>query len=569
MADLRRAGWRHAALVALGSVAVAALAHRAADRGWESVVRYGPPFHFADADAAPGPRVTHRVVLVVVDGLRLDRSRELKFLNQLRVQGADFDCLAGVPSYSRPGRATLATGAWPEVHGVTSNRHTGVIPIDNLFRSSRRVGDGVAVAGSDIWRSLFAPDLEGATVVESMVREERGAFPRVEPRMQNFERDAARRMAASEARLTVLDLVVPDYAAHEFGARSPQYVRACLEADRTLGLLVADLNLYTATLVVTADHGHIDGGGHGGVEPEVLQVPLVIVGRGIRPGFMGTARQVDVAPTIAGLLGLPIPAGTEGRPLIEAFDTKDENLRGVAARGLAEKNAFARQYISELGGPPAPAVERPPGDVSAALSAMASVDAGVTRAEDARSERERAGRLPWAVGALVILLLGSVWAIRFCGWAGAVAAGASAVAGEGLFRLFAHAHGLGFSISVINHDEDLERYFARVFVLEGAAALGCVASALLSARSFGRGGAALALLGLAAAIGAACEPALVVARVYWDQGLEMTWRVGNLADGFAASVALARLQAVGVVGALAPILAWLTRPAGTPRSPAP
>ncbi len=554
--------------VALASLGVAALAHRAADRSWKSVVRYVPPFHFADADAVLGPRVTHRVVLVVVDGLRLDRSRQLKFLNDLRVRGADFDCVAGIPSYSKPGRATLATGSWPDVHGVTSNRHIGIISIDNLFRSARRVGDGVAVAGSDIWRCLFAPDLEGATVVESTLAEEQGGFSRVEPRMQNFERAAVRRLAATGARLTVLDLVIPDYAAHEFGARSPQYVRACLEADRTLGLLVAELNLYTTTLVVTADHGHLDRGGHGGVEPEVLQVPLVIVGRGIRAGFMGSARQVDVAPTIAALLGLPIPGGAEGRPLIEAFDTKEENVRAVAARGLAEKAAFARQYLSTLGGgTPVPAVENLSGDVAAAIPAMVSVDAAVTGARDARIESERTGRLPWALGVVIVLFLTSGWALRACGWVGVLAAVTSAFAGEGLFRLFAHARGIEFSISVINHDQDLERYFIRVLVLDGGAALCCVVAALWWGRSFKLGGAALALLTLAAAIGAALVPVVVVAQAYWHQGLEMTWRVGNLAEGFAANVALAKLQALGIVGALAPVLAWLSRPTPPIESP--
>ena len=563
------AEWRPAVWVALASLGLAVVAHREADRSWGSVVRYVPPFHFADTAEVLGPRVTHRVVLVVVDGLRLDRSRKLKFLNELRARGADFDCLAGTPSYSRPGRATLATGSWPDVHGVTSNRHTGTIPIDNIFRSARHVGDDVAVAGSDIWRDLFAQDLTGATVVESTLAEERGGFPRVEPQMQNFERDAARRMAASGARLTVLDLVIPDYAAHEFGARSPQYVRASLETDRTLGLLVGALNLYTTTLVVTSDHGHLDGGGHGGEEVEVLQIPLVLVGRGIREGFAGSARQVDVAPTIAALLGLPIPAGAEGRPLMEAFETKDDNLRGVGARGLAAKSAFARQYLSALGeGSPVPVIESGPLDLAAAPRAMAAVDAQVARARDARVDREKARRLPSALVGLAVLFLAAGWALRASGWAGLLAASASAVAGEALFRLFAHAQGMQYSLSAINHDQDLEPFFARILVLEGAAAICCVVAALLWGRSAGRRGPALALLTLAAAVGASSVPALVVAHAYWQQGLEMTWRVSSLAEGFAASIALARLQALGIAATLGPILAWLSPPPPPP-SPEP
>ncbi len=46
------------------------------------------------------------------------------------------------------------------------------------------------------------------------------------------------------------------------------------------------------------------------------EVPLVFRGPGIRAGRVrGAARPVDVAPTLAGLLGLPVPPGLDGRPL--------------------------------------------------------------------------------------------------------------------------------------------------------------------------------------------------------------------------------------------------------------
>ena len=159
------ATWRFGLITALAGLGLAAFAYLAAERVWRSVVHYVSPFHFADGDAVAGPRVTHHVVLVVVDGLRLERSRQLKTLNVLRARGADFDCTTSVPSYSRPGRANLATGAWPTVHGVTSNRHKEILGADNLFRAARRMGESVALAGSTIWPTLFGPDLEGALVL--------------------------------------------------------------------------------------------------------------------------------------------------------------------------------------------------------------------------------------------------------------------------------------------------------------------------------------------------------------------------------------------------------------------
>jgi Type I phosphodiesterase / nucleotide pyrophosphatase len=545
-------------LVAAACLGVAGLAHYEALRSWDSVVHYRSPFHFADGEAVAGPRVTHHVVLVVVDGLRLERSRQLKTLNVLRARGADFDCTTSVPSYSRPGRANLATGAWPDVHGVTSNRHRGTLPADNLFRAARRMGESVALAGSTIWPSLFGPDLEGALVLPTTIKEERGAFSRVEPLMQNFEREAARRLASSDARLAVLDLDVPDYAAHEYGARSPQYVRASLEADRTLGLLADGLNLWTTTLIVTADHGHIDPGGHGGSEPEVLEVPLVMAGRGIREGFAGgAARQIDVAPTIASLLGLPIPGGSEGRPLVEALDTKEANLRGVEARALAQKTAFAREYLSAVGSSePVPTVD----GVAEPREAMDVLDGAVAKARASRIAEEQSRRLPLVALAASLSFLLAAWCVRGCGWRGFLVALGTAAASEGLFRLLAHLRGLQPSISGINHDDDLAAYFLGVTVLGGVAAVACVVAVLWSAsRRSAPDDRRPALLALCAALGALAVPASVVALAYWHQGLDMTWRVGDIAERFAANVGLARLQAAGLVAALVPALGWLSR----------
>jgi arylsulfatase A-like enzyme len=139
----------------------------------------------------------------------------------------------------------------------------------------------------------------------------RGNFRTAETAILAFERQAVQFVAARQARLSVLELSVVDLAARESGARSSDYARASLEADRLVGQLADGLNLWTTTLVVTSDHGQADQPG----------VPLVMAGRGIRSGVVGAARQIDVAPTIAGLLGLPVPAASQGRALVEAFDT--------------------------------------------------------------------------------------------------------------------------------------------------------------------------------------------------------------------------------------------------------
>jgi arylsulfatase A-like enzyme len=103
--------------------------------------------------------------------------------------------------------------------------------------------------------------------------------------------------------------------------------------DRLFGEVVAAVDaggLAGATAIAfTADHGellHREGAifpwNHGfALEPEVLSVPWLLVAPGIDPGrFAGVTRSIDVFPTLAGLAGVPLPAGAvEGVDLTPAL----------------------------------------------------------------------------------------------------------------------------------------------------------------------------------------------------------------------------------------------------------
>src|SRR4051812_27771046 len=59
--------------------------------------------HVAPALEQPHtPRLARRVVLVVIDGLRLDRSYELPVLDELRRRGVDSEASSHYPTWSRP-----------------------------------------------------------------------------------------------------------------------------------------------------------------------------------------------------------------------------------------------------------------------------------------------------------------------------------------------------------------------------------------------------------------------------------------------------------------------------------
>lgn len=109
-------------------------------------------------------------------------------------------------------------------------------------------------------------------------------------------------------------------------AAADAIVGGLLDALRERGLFDRSL------VLLVSDHG--EGlGDHGEVEHgillyrEVLQVPLLLKLPGGRRGgetVSASAQLVDLLPTVLTLLGLPVPAQLEGRPLLEIARTNEE-----------------------------------------------------------------------------------------------------------------------------------------------------------------------------------------------------------------------------------------------------
>jgi hypothetical protein len=65
-------------------------------------------------------------------------------------------------------------------------------------------------------------------------------------------------------------------------------------------------------------------------------VPVILTGRGIRPGtYWVEASPSDIAPTLAALLGVTPPNGTVGRPLPEALSRQVARADQVARSDMA------------------------------------------------------------------------------------------------------------------------------------------------------------------------------------------------------------------------------------------
>ena len=281
---------------------------------------YRSPFTAALPWGAAGPPLTERVVVCLVDGLRLDTSRTLEPVNALRERGADWELTVPEPTLSIPLSHVIATGAPQTTIGLLHNR----APIGpgfyrtfgTIYTAAREAG--LRTGNVVTWKpgyplaefldaSHTLPGAPGAADDDALV-------PRV--------LDVLAQPDAPHLLWVHFDIV--DRAGHVSGAASPAYRDAAQRTGDRIGAIAAAMDLSRETQIVTADHGHLDAGGHGGPEPETATVPCVLAGAGVTAGAVGHGAQVDLASTIAWLLGTPVPTHAEGWPLISALDVDAE-----------------------------------------------------------------------------------------------------------------------------------------------------------------------------------------------------------------------------------------------------
>jgi hypothetical protein len=473
---------------------------------WESVTGYQTK-HVFHADLPGGEPLTRRVVLVVLDGIRVDVSRQMPFLQELARSGAGGTARAGMPSLSNPARAAMATGAWAEIHGVTNNGRYEPPAADSIFSLARGAGVPRAAAGSSFWMKAFGAHLEEAVLVHSKHPHDRDQADRLvewQRRVCGEDVDFLRNYASG---LLVMGITAADSAGHDFGGESTTYRRVAQEVDICLGALIKELDDGETTFVVCSDHGHIDRrgrGGHGGSEEEVLNVPLVLAGKAIRRSSGWRAQQIDVAPTICALLGLPLPSTNQGRILWEAMAVPD----GIAGALRSREREQRRLALSKL-----PSREQ-------------SLEGG------------RAGRRLGSVMAAApfTLLLVGMFANYRSRWAWLVAAAGLYYAA---YYILFWALGLGYSLSVVGREEYLAGFFGRNVVCSVVALI--ASSGFLYRKALGPRG----VLVLDQALLISTTVALqVIVMDYWF-GLRMDDFMPDLTVSFKAYLDLLQICAVG------------------------
>ena len=454
-------------LISLTCLVIAVGAYFWATGLMDSIYAYRSPLQFTppEPDQPLGDPLTHRVVFVLIDALREDTALDpavMPYLTELRQQGAWATMHSRPPSYSAPAYTVLFTGAWPELSdGPALNLEYDQLPTwtqDNLFSAAQRSGYQTAISAFN-WFEKLVPQ---AAVSASFYTAGEDQFA------DRQVVDAALPWLADGGyELVLIHIDQIDYAGHyQGGPQNPAWAAAATRADDLLREISALLDLNQDTLLICSDHGQIDAGGHGGQDPVVLREPFVLVGAGVIPGQYADIQMVDLAPTLAALLGTNLPASAQGQVLTEMLALPPAQLTRVAAASQAQQNQLLAAYQTAIGQ-----------EVSLAED-QNGVTAYQNALEAARNARLKIERLPRFGLALLVLVLPLIYMWRKRNLELAWTWGAALLYTLVFNLRYALLDGRTYSLSSVYSADDLIQYTA----IGAAIALGLAWLLLLGVR---------------------------------------------------------------------------------------
>ncbi|MBE0699237.1 MAG: alkaline phosphatase family protein [Anaerolineaceae bacterium] len=271
--------------------------------------------------------LAERVILFVVDGMRPDGMLQADTPTMRRMVdtgAATFAAQTVMPSITLPCHISMFHGLPPEVHGVTTNAWEpfpdGPVPgIIEVVRDARK-----QAASFYTWEQLRDLSRPGSLAYSHFLDI---YYPSSENIDLAIARLAADYLVSARPDFTFIYLGLTDEVGHRYGWMSAEYLHAISVADQAIAHVFERLEAAgmagTTACLLTSDHGG-HGHGHGEDCADDMAIPWILSGPGVKHGAkLSTAVKIyDTAPTIAALLGLPIPREWQGQPVVEAWEAE-------------------------------------------------------------------------------------------------------------------------------------------------------------------------------------------------------------------------------------------------------
>lgn len=259
--------------------------------------------------------MTARVLVFGLDGIRFDRLRSSPtphldaitaegFLAPTRIRDVN-------PTISGPCWATIATGVHADEHGILDNDLSGHRLDGYPCFLARATAAGLSSYGVAAWPPLLTGDSGGPIFRPgvSFTPDPRPGTPAGgDPFTDQAAADhACEVLATRDVDVAFVYFGAVDEIGHHVGT-GPEYDAQITETDARVGQVLAAVASRPAfaretwTVLLVTDHGHVDGGGHGGDSD--LERTAWIAGRG--PGLVNGSvyEHADIPVLVLSALGV-------------------------------------------------------------------------------------------------------------------------------------------------------------------------------------------------------------------------------------------------------------------------
>ncbi|KAL1637267.1 major facilitator superfamily transporter protein [Diplodia intermedia] len=320
------------------------------------LAEYGPSVYGSPPDAP-----FDKVVFMVVDALR-----------SLISSGAalPFTAHATSPTITMPRVKAITTGSIPSFLDVIlnfaeSDTTSTLASQDTWLAQLKAKKEGKLVMyGDDTWLKLFPGTFERADGTSSFFVSD---FTEVD---NNVTRHVPDELRNSDWNAMIMHYLGLDHIGHKAGPSSPNMVPKQVEMDGIVKQIYHAMetqpHLQSTLLVLCGDHGMNDGGNHGGSAPGETSPALVFMSPKLQDISKGLpcpvapsqefdyyekVEQSDIAPTLAGLLGFPVPLNNLGvfiPHFLQMWPKGDDQAQ------LLLRNAYQILQIAEATFPTAP-----------------------------------------------------------------------------------------------------------------------------------------------------------------------------------------------------------------------
>jgi hypothetical protein len=270
----------------------------------------------ARAQTAPARPYDH-VVVVSFDGMRPDgmERADAPTLHRLRAEGAAALAAETVgDSSTLPSHSSMLAGVEVRVHGMDFDDfhpERGFIRVPTALYVAHDLGFATAMFVSK-------PKLRHIALPGSL---DRWSLPHWS--CERVAAAAAEYLVTTGPGITFIHFSEPDDSGHRFGWMRDRYLQAIARSDRCFTTVMAAVEARADhdrfLVIATADHGG-HGRRHGTHAPEDLHIPWIAWGSRVTRGdFTDPVRTTDTAATALAALGVAVPAGVTGRPVLRAL----------------------------------------------------------------------------------------------------------------------------------------------------------------------------------------------------------------------------------------------------------